>query len=140
MLNVWGSGTQMRVISFISTTVLRALLPRWIRSTTATPSISSTGIVDTSFIGFACTAAKLCGYSTGSLGNCPHQPAGVYARGGDTRKQIALGFDYKIDFATGVKRALYYYSRYSSPIDAASVPLIPEIPRRTAARMIVYPI
>jgi GDP-L-fucose synthase len=98
----------------------------------------STGIY-TSFIGFAGLAAKLCGYSPEVRG-MSQQPAGVHARGGDTQKQIALGFEYKIDFATGVKRALDYYSRYSSPIDAASVPLVPEIPRRTAARTRAYPV
>jgi hypothetical protein len=68
------------------------------------------------------------------------QPAGVYARGGDTQKQMALGFKYKIDFATGVKSALDYYSRAAI---AASVPIVPEIPRpaaiRTTARTRAYP-
>ena len=98
----------------------------------------STGIY-TSFIGFAGLAAKLCGYSPEVRG-MSQQPAGVHARGGDTQKQIALGFEYKIDFATGVKSALDYYSRAAI---AASVPIVPEIPRpaaiRTTARTRAYP-
>jgi GDP-L-fucose synthase len=39
------------------------------------------------------------------------KPTGVFARGGDIQKQKSLGFKYKIDFATGIKRALNYYSR-----------------------------
>jgi GDP-L-fucose synthase len=69
----------------------------------------STGIY-TSFIEFARIAAKLCGYSPEVRG-MSEKPTGVYARGGDTQKQRTLGFKYKIDFATGVKRALDYYSR-----------------------------
>jgi GDP-L-fucose synthase len=98
----------------------------------------STGIY-TSFIKFALIAAKLCGYSPEVRG-MSDQPAGVYARGGDTQKQMALGFKYKIDFATGVKSALDYYSRAAI---AASVPIVPEIPRpaaiRTTARTRAYP-
>jgi hypothetical protein len=52
----------------------------------------------------------LCGYLPEVTG-MSEQPTGVHARGGDTRKQEALGFKYNIDFATGVKRALDYYNQ-----------------------------
>jgi GDP-L-fucose synthase len=83
----------------------------------------STGIY-TSFIEFARTAAMLCGYSPEVRG-MSDQPAGVHARGGDTRKQAALGFKYKINFATGIKRALDYYAAARMP---EHVPLAPEMP------------
>ncbi len=67
----------------------------------------STGLY-TSFIEFAGLAAELCGYSPEVRG-MSDKPAGVHARGGDTTLQRALGFTAKIEFATGVKRALDYY-------------------------------
>ena len=57
------------------------------------------------------------------------KPAGVFARGGDTRKQLALGFQHRIDFAAGIKRALDYYSGAAM---TESVPLVPEIPAAAA--------
>jgi nucleoside-diphosphate-sugar epimerase len=40
------------------------------------------------------------------------KPAGVFARAGDTSKQKALGFEYKIGFQTGIKRAIEFYSQH----------------------------
>ena len=51
-----------------------------------------------------------CGYSPEVRG-MSDKPTGVFARGGDIQKQKSLGFKYKIDFATGIKRALDSYSR-----------------------------
>ena len=69
----------------------------------------STGIL-TSFIDFAKMAAEIVGYNPEVKG-LSDKPAGVHARGGDTTKQKQLGFQYKVDFRTGVERALSYYSR-----------------------------
>jgi GDP-L-fucose synthase len=139
VLTVWGSGTQMRDFIHIDDCVA-GVIATMDKIDDGNAVNLSTGIY-TSFIEFARMAAKLCGYSPEVRG-MSHQPAGVHARGGDTRKQIALGFAHKIDFATGVKRALDYYSRYgsSSPIDAASVPLVPEIPSRKAVRTRASPV
>ena len=68
----------------------------------------STGIF-TSFIEFAKLAAGIVGYHPQVKG-LSDKPAGVHARGGDTTKQKQLGFQYKIDFGTGIERALKYYS------------------------------
>jgi nucleoside-diphosphate-sugar epimerase len=139
VLTVWGSGKQMRDFIHIDDCVA-GVIATMDKIDDGNAVNLSTGIY-TSFIEFARMAAKLCGYSPEVRG-MSHQPAGVYARGGDTRKQIALGFAHKIDFATGVKRALDYYSRYgsSSPIDAASVPLVPEIPSRTVVKTKASPV
>ena len=64
----------------------------------------------TSFIDFARLAAELCGYRPDVRG-LSDKPEGVFARGGDTTKQRALGVSYKTDFRTGVQRALAYYER-----------------------------
>jgi nucleoside-diphosphate-sugar epimerase len=42
------------------------------------------------------------------------KPVGVHARGGDTTKQRALGFQAKTDFRTGIERALQYYQKADS--------------------------
>jgi GDP-L-fucose synthase len=69
----------------------------------------STGIF-TSFKEFAELAADVCGYRPQVVG-LSDKPSGVFARAGDTNKQKKLGFNHKIDFRTGVRRAIEYYSR-----------------------------
>ena len=137
VLNVWGSGTQMRDFIHIDDCVA-GVIATMDKIHDGNAVNLSTGIY-TSFIEFARMAAKLCGYSPEVRG-MSDQPAGVHARGGDTRKQMALGFKYEIDFATGIKRALDYYSGAAI---AESVPLVPEIPRpaatETNARTRAYP-
>jgi nucleoside-diphosphate-sugar epimerase len=107
-LKVWGSGTQMRDFIHIDDCVAGAIaMVDKIHDGDAVNL--STGIY-TSFTEFALMAAKLCGYSPEVRG-MSDKPTGVFARGGDIQKQESLGFKYKIDFATGIKRALDYYSR-----------------------------
>ena len=67
----------------------------------------STGIY-TSFIQFAQLAAELCGFKPEVRGTS-NTPEGVFARGGDTAKQLAMGLRYTLDFRAGVQRALDYY-------------------------------
>ena len=68
----------------------------------------STGVL-TSFIEFATIAAELAGYRPEVKG-MSDKPAGVHARGGDTTKQRQLGFTHKIDFRSGIERALKHFS------------------------------
>jgi nucleoside-diphosphate-sugar epimerase len=108
VLQVWGSGTQMRDFIHIDDCVMGVVATMDQIDNSDAVNLS-TGIY-TSFIEFARLAAEQCGYSPEVRG-MSDQPGGVYARGGDTAKQKELGFKYKIDFPTGIKRALHYYSR-----------------------------
>jgi GDP-L-fucose synthase len=64
----------------------------------------STGVY-TSFKQFALMAAEAVGYSPEVVG-LSDQPAGVFARGGDTTKQKELGFEARIAFSEGVRKAV----------------------------------
>ena len=106
-LHVWGDGTQMRDFIHIEDCVDGVMIT--IDKIDDGGAVNlSTGIF-TSFIDFAKLAAGLAGYHPEVKG-LSDKPAGVYARGGDTVKQKQLGFEYKIDFITGIERALKYYS------------------------------
>jgi GDP-L-fucose synthase len=67
----------------------------------------STGIL-TSFKEFARLAAELCGYSPEVL-STSDRPEGVFARGGDTTKQKQFGFQYRLSFRDGIKKALAHF-------------------------------
>jgi nucleoside-diphosphate-sugar epimerase len=108
VLEVWGSGTQMRDFIHIDDCVAGAVATMDKIEDGDAVNLS-TGLY-ISFIEFARMAAELVGYRPEVRG-MSDKPAGVHARGGDTAKQKALGFTYTIDFATGVRRALNYYSR-----------------------------
>jgi GDP-L-fucose synthase len=108
VLNVWGTGTQMRDFIHIEDCVDGVM--------TTIDKIDDGGAVNlstgifTSFIDFAKLAAGIVGYRPQVKG-LSDKPAGVYARGGDTTKQRQMGFQPKIDFQIGVERALKYYSK-----------------------------
>ena len=108
VLEVWGSGTQMRDFIHIDDCVVGAVATMDKIDDGDAVNLS-TGIY-TSFIEFARKAAELCGYAPEVRG-MSDKPAGVHARGGDTQKQKALGFTHSIDFSTGIRRALDYYCR-----------------------------
>ena len=107
-LTVWGSGRQLRDFIHIEDCV-DEIFATMDRIDNASALNLSTGIY-TSFIDFARMAAALCGYHP-DVGGMSDKPEGVFARGGDTTKQQALGVRYKIDFRDGVRRALEYYER-----------------------------
>jgi nucleoside-diphosphate-sugar epimerase len=108
VLQVWGSGNQMRDFIHIEDCVDGIL--RTMDSIDNAEAINlSTGIF-TSFKHFAKTAANLCGYDPEVIGSL-EKPEGVFARGGDVTKQHSLGFMHKIEFKSGIERALSYYSR-----------------------------
>jgi nucleoside-diphosphate-sugar epimerase len=106
VLQVWGTGTQMRDFIHIEDCV-DGVLATIDKIDDAGAVNLSTGIF-TSFIEFARLAAGIAGYHPEVRG-MSDKPAGVYARGGDTAKQKQLGFEYQIDFRTGIERALNYY-------------------------------
>jgi GDP-L-fucose synthase len=108
VLEVWGSGTQMRDFIHIEDCVA-GVVQTMDQIDNGDAVNLSTGIL-TSFIEFAAKAAGLCGYKPEVRG-MSDKPAGVHARGGDTAKQKALGFTYSIDFETGIARALDRFAR-----------------------------
>jgi GDP-L-fucose synthase len=108
VLEVWGSGTQMRDFIHIDDCVAGTVATMDKIDDGEAVNLS-TGLY-TSFIEFARMAAELVGYRPEVRG-MSDKPTGVYARGGDTAKQKALGFSHTIDFAVGLRRALDYYSR-----------------------------
>lgn len=111
VLNVWGTGTQMRDFIHIDDCITGVLKTMDQIDDGGAVNLS-TGIF-TSFIDFARLAAQQAGYQPEVKG-MSDKPAGVHARAGDTAKQKGLGFTYTIDFAAGIARALDYYSRQPS--------------------------
>jgi GDP-L-fucose synthase len=105
-LSVWGSGTQMRDFIHIEDCV-EGIFTTMDKIDNGEAINLSTGIL-TSFIEFARLAAKSLGYYPEVKG-MSDKPVGVHARGGDTTLQRQLGFQAKIDFRTGISRALKYY-------------------------------
>lgn len=107
VLNVWGTGTQMRDFIYIDDCV-DGIMTTIDKIDDGGAVNLSTGIL-TSFIDFAKIAANIAGYDPEVRG-LSDKPVGVHARGGDTAKQKLLGFQHKVDFQAGIERALKYYS------------------------------
>jgi GDP-L-fucose synthase len=110
-LTVWGSGQQFRDFIHIEDCVTE-ILGSMDKIDDASALNLSTGIY-TSFIQFAQLAAELCGFKPEVRGTS-NTPEGVFARGGDTTKQKAMGLSYTLSFRAGVQRALEYYERGST--------------------------
>ena len=106
VINVWGTGEQMRDFIHIEDCVTGVLAT--MHNVDDGDAINlSTGIY-TNFKSLARMAAEACGYSPDVQG-LSDKPSGVFARGGDTEKQQALGFAPAIDFKMGIERAIAYY-------------------------------
>jgi len=106
-INVWGTGDQMRDFIHIDDCV-RGVIQTMDQVDDGSAINLSTGIY-TSFKQFARLAAQLIGFNPEVTG-LSTKPEGVFARGGDTALQKKLGFMAQIDFRTGVRRALNFYS------------------------------
>jgi nucleoside-diphosphate-sugar epimerase len=103
VISVWGTGHQMRDFIHIDDCVDGAM-STMDRIDDGDALNLSTGIF-TSFKEFARMAAEALGYSPKVVG-LSDQPSGVFARGGDTAKQEALGFRAKTTFDEGIRMAL----------------------------------
>lgn len=108
ILNVWGTGDQMRDFIHIEDCV-DGVLATIDQINDADAVNLSTGIY-TSFKEFARIAAECCGYSPEVVG-LSDQPSGVFARGGDTTKQANFGFKYSLSFREGIEKAIEFYDR-----------------------------
>jgi nucleoside-diphosphate-sugar epimerase len=103
VLTVWGTGNQMRDFIHIDDCIEGAIATMDRIDNCGARNLS-TGIY-TSFKEFARIAAEAVGYSPEVLG-LSDQPAGVFARGGDTAKQASLGFKPRVSFRDGIQVAV----------------------------------
>jgi GDP-L-fucose synthase len=105
VLTVWGTGDQMRDFIHIEDCVDGVL--KTMDSIDDGDALNlSTGIY-TSFKEYARLAANALGYNPEVVG-LSQQPSGVFARGGDTAKQKAHGFEATTTFPDGVRMMLAY--------------------------------
>jgi GDP-L-fucose synthase len=107
-LTVWGTGDQMRDFIHIEDCV-DGVLQTMDQVENGGAFNLSTGVY-TSFKQFAKTAANVCGYDP-EVSGMSDKPAGVFARGGDTKKQGQHGFSATTSFRQGIERAINWYSR-----------------------------
>lgn len=110
VLNVWGTGEQMRDFIYIEDCV-DGVLTTMDKIDDGDALNLSTGIY-TSFKQFAQIAAEECGYEPEVVG-LSDKPSGVFARGGDITKQAEYGFKYSLSFREGVRKAIDYYAQLS---------------------------
>ncbi len=103
---VWGTGQQMRDFIYIEDCVT-GILDTIDRIDNADAVNLSTGLL-TSFRELASTAANIFGYDPRIVG-LSEKPEGVFARGGDTKKQRDLGFQATTSLKTGIQRCLDYF-------------------------------
>jgi GDP-L-fucose synthase len=109
-LTVWGTGDQMRDFIHIEDCVDGVLQTMDLVDNGGAFNLS-TGVY-TSFKQFAKIAANVCGYDP-EVSGMSDKPAGVFARGGDTKKQEQHGFKATVGFREGIERAIRWYSRTS---------------------------
>jgi GDP-L-fucose synthase len=105
-LVVWGSGDQMRDFIHIDDAVAGVLQTMDTIDDGGALNLS-TGVL-TDFKTFARLAAEAVGYSPRVVGTSD-KPEGVFARGGNTAKQNAHGFEAQTTFEEGVRRAVAFY-------------------------------
>ena len=108
---VWGSGDQMRDFIHISDCI-DGILSTMNKVDDGSAINLSTGRL-TSSKEFAGIATEIVGYSPGISGTSA-KPEGVFARGGDTKRQALFGFVYKVSFEEGVKRGIDFINRQAS--------------------------
>ncbi len=106
VLNVWGTGEQMRDFIHIEDCVTGIL--QTVEQIDNGDAVNLSTGVYTTFKQFARLAAEACGYEPEVVG-LSDKPSGVFARGGDTARQRALGFEAETDLRTGIERAIAYY-------------------------------
>lgn len=103
VLNVWGSGQQMRDFIHVDDCI-RGILTMLERIEDGSAVNLSTGIL-TSFTALAAMAAELAGWRP-EIRGMSDLPEGVFARAGCTRLQDSLGFRPRITLRAGIGRAL----------------------------------
>jgi nucleoside-diphosphate-sugar epimerase len=110
-ITVWGTGDQSRDFIHIDDCV-RGIITTMDKIDNGEALNLSTGIL-TSFKDFAIEAANLCGFNPEVHGTSD-KPEGVFARCGDTQKQMKYGFQHTIPLQEGIRRALRYFEEFSN--------------------------
>ena len=105
-IEVWGSGKQKRDFIHINDCV-DGVIKTMDKIEDGGALNLSTGIY-TDFIQFATMAANQCNYYPKVRG-AVDKPTGVFARGGDVKKQIKYGFEHQISFQKGIQKAIDYF-------------------------------
>lgn len=108
MIQVWGSGRQMRDFIHIEDCI-SGILTMMDKIDDAEAVNLSTGLL-TSFIELVKIATNIVGFNPSVVGRTD-QPEGVFARGGDTTKQANLGFRPTIPLSEGIARGLKFHER-----------------------------
>jgi len=107
-INVWGSGMQMRDFIYIDDCV-EGVLKTMDKINDASALNLSTGIL-TSFTDFIHQGSIILEKKIKVIAETS-RPEGVFARGGDIKKQVEYGFNYKINFIEGIKKGLNYFQK-----------------------------
>lgn len=118
VITVWGSGKQMRDFIHIDDCV-DGVLQTMDRIDNSGALNLSTGHF-TSFIGLVRSMAAALGYEPEVVG-LSTKPEGVFARCGDTSKQIQYGFRPRISLEAGIARSLTYIGAITSPRSAIAL-------------------
>ena len=106
ILNVWGTGKQMRDFIHIDDCV-KGVISTMEKINNGDAINLSTGIY-TSFIEFASIAANIVGYAP-EIKGLSDKPSGVFARAGDIDRQKSFGFEPSIELRQGLEDALDRY-------------------------------
>ena len=108
IINVWGSGRQMRDFIYIDDCI-EGIYKTMDKIDDGGSLNLSTGKY-TSFISFAEQTCNILGFKA-SVQGISDRPEGVFARGGDTTKQKKLGFNYNTELSEGIKKALIFFEK-----------------------------
>ena len=108
LINVWGSGNQSRDFIYIDDCV-EGVYKTMDKINDGSAINLSTGKL-TSFIEFAQKTCDIIGFNPKIEGTAT-KPEGVFARGGDTKKQERLGFKHTTKLDDGIKKALNYFEK-----------------------------
>ena len=108
LIEVWGSGNQMRDFIYIDDCI-EGIFKTMDKINDGSALNLSTGKF-TSFINFTKQACNLLGLKPKIKGTS-NKPEGVFARGGDIRKQKELGFEYRTELQEGIKKTFNYFEK-----------------------------
>ena len=108
IVQVWGDGKQKRDFIHIDDCV-NGVIKTMDVINDGSPINLSTGI-HTSFNEFLKISKEVVGYNF-KIMKRKSMPTGVFARGGCTKKQISLGFKYKISLKDGIKKSIDFIEK-----------------------------
>ena len=108
VINIWGTGKQMRDFIYIDDCI-KGIYKTMDKIDDGSALNLSTGKL-TSFIEFAKKVCEILQINP-KIEGMSDKPEGVFARGGDTKKQIKLGFKYETELNTGIEKTINYLKK-----------------------------